>query len=77
LRSFYQRQSGDWPWMLVIAYAVSFTALLIGSADFTHRAYLAVGGLQVVFCLVLREFFKGMSGPLARRYPRWTFGRWI
>ncbi|MFX6027984.1 hypothetical protein ABTE84_21785, partial [Acinetobacter baumannii] len=22
LRSYYQRQSGDWPWMLVIAYAV-------------------------------------------------------
>lgn len=77
LRSFYQRQSGDWPWMLVIAYAVSFTALLIGGADFTHRAYLAVGGLQVVFCLVLLEFFKGLSGPLAARYPRWTFGRWI
>ncbi|MRT28982.1 GGDEF domain-containing protein [Herbaspirillum sp. CAH-3] len=75
LRSFYQRQSRDWPCMIIIGYAVSFTGLLVGGADFTQRAFLAVGGLQLVFCLVLLEFFKGMSGPLAKRYPRWTFGR--
>ncbi|NUT59845.1 GGDEF domain-containing protein [Herbaspirillum sp. C9C3] len=77
LRSFYQRQSGSWPHWLIIVYVLLFVALLIGGADFTHRSYLAVGGLQLVFCLVLHEFFKGLSGPLARRYPRWTFGRWI
>lgn len=77
LRSFYQRRSRWWPGLLIVVYAAAFAALLASDATFTQRAFLAVCGLQVVFCLVLWEFLQGLSGALAERYPRWTFGRCV
>lgn len=77
LRNFYQRRLAWWPVLLVIAYVLAFASLQAAGANFTQRAFLAVGALQVVFCLVLWEFLQGLSAPLAGRYPRWTFGRCI
>ncbi|MFJ3044830.1 diguanylate cyclase [Herbaspirillum chlorophenolicum] len=77
LRSFYQRPARWWPWLFTVVYAVLFGALLAMDANFTQRSYLAIGAMQLVFFLVLMEFKTGLSGPQARRYARWTFGRGI
>lgn len=77
LRSFYQRSVGWWSWTLVALYGLAFVILLALGANFTQRSYLAVGAMQLVFFLVLKEFWQGLSGPQLRRYARWTFGRWI
>jgi diguanylate cyclase (GGDEF)-like protein len=77
LRSFYQRAAAWWPWVFVAVYGVLFGVLLALGADFTQRSYFAVGAMQLVFFLLLIEFWRGLSGPQARRYARWTFGRWI
>lgn len=77
LRSFFQRASGWWPWTMIAVYGLAFAVLLALGAGFTQRSYLAVGAMQLVFLLLLREFQLGLTGPQARRYARWTFGRWI
>ncbi|NUU01265.1 GGDEF domain-containing protein [Herbaspirillum robiniae] len=77
LRSFYQRSVRWWPWAFVAVYGLLFGILLALGADFTQRSYFAVGAMQLVFFLLLFEFWHGLSGAQARRYARWTFGRWI
>lgn len=77
LRSFYQRSARWWPWAMVAVYGLLFGILLASRADYTQRSYLAVGAMQLVFFLLLSEFWKGLSGAQQRHYARWTFGRWI
>ncbi|MET3431051.1 diguanylate cyclase (GGDEF)-like protein [Herbaspirillum seropedicae] len=77
LRSFYQRRTGWWPWLLVGFYAFLFSLLLLYQVSFTQRSYLALVALQLTFWLALGEFARGMSGPHAQRYARWSFGRCI
>ena len=77
MRCFYQRPARWWPWLLIVVYAASFSALLARDASFTQRSYLAIGAMQLVFFLVLLEFRMGLSGRQAGRYARWSFGRWI
>ncbi|MBV8622508.1 MAG: GGDEF domain-containing protein [Herbaspirillum sp.] len=75
LRSFYQRQAGWWPALLIVSFGLAFEVLLLLDLPFAKRSLLVVLGLQLSFLLLLMEFLLGLSGPTARRYARWGFGR--
>ncbi|MCA1323631.1 GGDEF domain-containing protein [Herbaspirillum sp. alder98] len=75
LRHFYQRPAKLWGWFMVALFALLFAWLLSKDVSFTQRAYLAVAAMQLVFTLVFVELMRGLSGPAARHYARWGFGR--
>ena len=75
LRHFYQRPARLWGWLMVAVFAAAFAWLLAQDVSFTRRAYLAVSAMQMLFVLVFIELARGLSGPAARHYPRWSFGR--